>query len=484
MVPSAEELRRRWVLNRRALLSLTCAFAISGIARAQEPASQGGGANSFAGFEALLPYCGVYRFGVGRTIGVDRFVNDSGNGVLLWADHTNGVVRQMFESSADAFSVGTDFSQREPIELEVRFTRSLAGEVCGLRVQNRAGQQTHATKAATREEEVAFANGDASLDGTLILPDGPGPHPAIVLLHGSGPLTRYSFGPYPRFFNSLGLAVLHFDKRGAGRSSGWRVDASTGAPDRLMPSFYPEDLLGDALAAFDLLRSRPEIDASRIGFWGSSEGGMLATQAAARNPAVAFAINSCGFMGPLWKTLLYQADVDLRVAGATELEIAEAVAFNKFALDVAGTGERYDEFLRLRQELLDSGRKTWIAWYIGDYNSLEQMRWSWDHILSFDPTPALPDVRCPALGIFGEFDRATESAQAAPAMRDGVLAGGNPDVTVRIIPNGSHSLTEQLGLRAPRGNRMAPGTFELLHEWLTTRVVNRTTRAQTRGHRT
>jgi pimeloyl-ACP methyl ester carboxylesterase len=74
---------------------------------------------------------------------------------------------------------------------------------------------------------VVLRSGDTSLAGTFIAPATPGPYPAVVLLHGSGPLTRHSFGPWPRFFNSLGMAVLVYDKRGTGASTGVRLDAST-----------------------------------------------------------------------------------------------------------------------------------------------------------------------------------------------------------------------------------------------------------------
>lgn len=308
------------------------------------------------------------------------------------------------------------------------------------------------------------------LRGTLILPERRGPHPAIVLLHGSGPLTRYSFGPYPRFFNALGLAVLVFDKRGTEDSTGWRVDASTGAPDRLSPAFYPDDLLADALAALDLLSAHPEIDPARIGCWGSSEGGMLSTQAAARSADVAFAINSSGFVGPLWQTLLYQAEINLRVTGHSEDEIAQALEFNRFALDVARTGEGFQDFLEHREELIQSDKEDWLTWYIDDYTSLAQMRWSWDHVLSFDPRPTLSEVKCPMLGMFGQFDRSTDAATASATMRDALLAAGHRDVTVRVIPNASHSLMEKFSFGQANGNRMAPGVFSLLREWLMTRL--------------
>jgi hypothetical protein len=76
------------------------------------------------------------------------------------------------------------------------------GAAQGLTVRPSGGAATFA-RIPSRDEEVEFRNGDTTLAGTFIAPATPGPHPAIVLLHGSGPLTRHSFGPWPRFFNSL-----------------------------------------------------------------------------------------------------------------------------------------------------------------------------------------------------------------------------------------------------------------------------------------
>jgi pimeloyl-ACP methyl ester carboxylesterase len=95
------------------------------------------------------------------------------------------------------------------------------------------------------------------------------------------------------------------------------------------------------------------------------------------------------------------------------------------------------------------------------------MRWSWDHILAFDSLPALADVDCPVLGVFGEHDISTESTEAALALRAALIAGGNRDVTTHIIPGASHSL-----MNASRTG-MATGVFETLAEWLHAKVGTR-----------
>jgi pimeloyl-ACP methyl ester carboxylesterase len=312
------------------------------------------------------------------------------------------------------------------------------------------------------EHAVEFASETATLAGTLIVPAGERPRPAITLLHGSGPLTRRSFGPYPYFFASLGFAVLVYDKRGTGESTGTRVDASTG---RVMAAeIYPAGILADATAAFRYLRTRGDIDATKIGFWGSSEGGMLATQAAARLPEVAFAINSSGFMGPLWETTLYQAAAYPRRAGADEADVADAVAFTKQWLDVARTGEGWDSFVTRREQLRQKSPQA-LFWSSGEFAAVDEMRWYWDHVLSFSPLPALATVRAPVLGVFGALDVSTEAPVAAENLRRTLTAAGNAAVTVQIFPDANHSLSVE------SGTGMAPDVFSTLRSWLRAHVA-------------
>jgi pimeloyl-ACP methyl ester carboxylesterase len=342
------------------------------------------------------------------------------------------------------------------------------GAVQGLTFRPAGGAAVFAERVPSQDEDVVFRQGDVSLAGTLIAPATRGPHPAIVLLHGSGPLTRHSFGPWPRFFSSLGLAVLVYDKRGTGASTGVRLDASTGALETLSPRRYPDDLADDALAALRFLQERADVDPRQIGFWGSSEGGMLATQVAARSKDVAFAIDSSGFMGPLWETLLYQAEALAKQRGGTAAEIAETTSFTRLWMDVARTGQGYDEFLKRRQAIVTSGRPQLLSYTSGDFTSLEQMRWTWEHILTFSPLPALRRVACPVLGVWGEADPLTDAPKAAAAMQEALTSDGNRDVTVKIFPQASHSLME-----TPSRKGMAPGVFDFLRQWLRERVSRR-----------
>jgi len=132
---------------------------------------------------------------------------------------------------------------------------------------------------AVSTKSVVFKNGDATLRGTLYLPASRRKVPAIVVFHGASeplantPLYRHVRDALPQ----LGVAVLLFDRRGSGASSGSR-DVSY------------ETLADDGIAGARALRQMPQIDATRVGYWGISQGGWLATFAAVRDAAAAFAV--------------------------------------------------------------------------------------------------------------------------------------------------------------------------------------------------
>ena len=108
-------------------------------------------------------------------------------------------------------------------------------------------------------------SGTVTLTGTLLLPAGPGPFPAVVLLPGRGNVGRGQAAADARLFASHGIAAYAYDKRGTGASSGdWRR------------SLNPSDEVGDAVAAVAAVRRQPGVDPSRVGVWGVGQGAWLA----------------------------------------------------------------------------------------------------------------------------------------------------------------------------------------------------------------
>jgi pimeloyl-ACP methyl ester carboxylesterase len=127
-----------------------------------------------------------------------------------------------------------------------------------------------------------FPSGRDHCAAWLTLPAGPGPHPAVVLVHGGGATHEMMLGQYEQWFAEAGIAVVAFDFRHLGESGG--------QPRQLVSHRrYAADV--DAALAFT--RSRPEIDAARLAVWGTSFGASHALAAAARHPDLAAAVVQC-----------------------------------------------------------------------------------------------------------------------------------------------------------------------------------------------
>jgi dienelactone hydrolase len=405
-----------------------------------------------------------YQLPDGGVIGINAFAGDSGSPAPFFTDYRTGEIRTLFSLPADRLVMGRSLGIQAPVERNVRVIRNGSGAVAALGLQRPGEDEVIATRLSADVSEISFESSDATIKGTLLLPATKGPHPAIVLLHGSGPLTRYSFGPYPRFFASLGLAVLTYDKRGSGASTGAYFPRT---------ALYPEPYLRDAVAAVRFLKSRPDVKATQIGLWGTSEGGMLTTQVAAVED-VAFAINSSGFMMPMWQQVLYNIEAQLRADGFSASDVDDAVAFETLAIDVMRTGNGWAEYERAQAAAL---RTKWWPAYFGaskGFSSLEAIRWQWDHVYSFDPLVALKRTRGPVLGLFGALDVSTPATRAARAMEETLRSVGHADVTVRIFERANHPLMEARSggnAEVPSLTRMVPGLFDTLRSWIDAHVT-------------
>src|SRR5690606_22363463 len=151
------------------------------------------------------------------------------------------------------------------------------------------------------------------LSGTLTIPEGNGPFPAVVLLTGSGPQDRdetiWGHKPFlviADFLTRHGIAVLRSDDRGVGASGGIFEEATT------------EDFADDALAALAYLKTRNEILPEKIGMIGHSEGGMMAPVAALKSDDVAFIVLMAGPGANLGDNVAYQGYYLAQKAGASD----------------------------------------------------------------------------------------------------------------------------------------------------------------------
>ena len=423
--------------------------------------------------EILARYVGAYRFRNGEYIVIDRF---PGTQDTLWVtDVKSGQTRTIFPRSETQFIGGPALYVVSPTRQTLTFRdnggqRGVQGGVHVVDLDHEGRQSgAFAARVNIRQEEVTFKNGDVTLAGTLLLPaarvSSKVKRPALVFVHGSGEQWREMYWGLGYLYAARGFAVLAYDKRGVGKSTGnWRE-----------ASF--QDLADDAVAGAKFLQARTDIAANQIGFWGQSQGGWIAPLAASRFPAAAFAVAlSGGGLSPA-ETELFDSEYELTKAGYTADEVKEALAFQKLKDEIIASpsvNDKWDEYARAQAIAKD---KKWFRHPgIDIYGPDRPDHPFWTHMRRsylYDPAPALRASRAPLLAIFGELDSPEGVKANVSAIKQILDQAGRRDYTVKVYPNGSHNLME-----VPRENpkesvrlkRFPPGFFEGMVEWTTTQI--------------
>jgi pimeloyl-ACP methyl ester carboxylesterase len=303
------------------------------------------------------------------------------------------------------------------------------------------------------QRDLRFESGDAALAGTLHLPHGNGPHPALVMLQGSGDSDRDSNGYFPPIREHVvrhELAVYSFDKPGCGASSGdWRRRTL-------------RDRAQEALDALALVRAQPEIDARAVGLWGQSQGGWTVPLAATLDPTIPFIIpQSCPSLTPD-EQALYDAEHSMRRDGLPDAEVAAGLAFVQTQLDYA---RRQAPWERVEPEVVAPARgQRWATYYYPE-NAAD-----WEHALlyareAYDPLATLRRVTNPILAIFGELDVLLPAARSAAEIERALAEAGNHDVTIRVFPGATHRIQD------PVSGEFPPGYLDCMTDWLRERVA-------------
>ena len=186
--------------------------------------------------------------------------------------------------------------ERHALDFMVVF--DLTGKLAGFFLMPYSGPPMPGEPQLTEEIEVRIGEGDRDLPGTIALPEGPGPFPGVVLVHGSGALDRdETIGPNKPFRDLArglaehGIASLRYDKRSYARPETLAV-LGTALTAR-------EGIIDDATLALALFRERDEIDGSRVFLLGHSLGGMLLPRIASGDPAPAGLISLAGATLPM-----------------------------------------------------------------------------------------------------------------------------------------------------------------------------------------
>ncbi len=324
-------------------------------------------------------------------------------------------------------------------------------------------------KVFSVEKKVRFPSGGIELAGTLSMPLGAGPHPALVLIHGGNPDNRDGgHGGFPMFKDladhlvTAGIAVLRYDDRGMGESGGgpkW--------------DHGYDQYVEDVEAAVGLLRGVMEIDSRRIGLVGFSLGGNIAVSLAGRSDGVAFVVSLAGPAVPGESVFLAFRRFLETAAGSSEAEIQRAVDLDR-RLSTAVRGGLDLEPLKV--ELETRAREKYKG------SSFDKdFKASWDgglvasagtkflrSFLSHDPLPALRRLTCPAYLLFAGSDEMMDADENVQAAREALREAGNRDVLLEVVPGVRHLFTEP----GPAPSSLAPGVMDKIGDWITGRVLD------------
>jgi dienelactone hydrolase len=279
--------------------------------------------------------------------------------------------------------------------------RGPGGAVAAL-ILSRVGEAPRVASRATLYDDVPvrFESRDIELAGTVLLPEGPGPHPAVAIVHGAEFGTRETYRVMASYLARQGVAALIYDKRGTGESTG---DARAGTFD---------DLTVDALAAVSLLRQTARIDPDRVGLVGMSQGGWIIADAAIRTDDVAFlvALSASGFTPAEQAAWLTGSMLAVRGLGGLAVDIsAKAWAMLYSSVDLVRAG------------LLDP---------------MPQVPGFWFHALDphLSATTLWSQVRQPVLGMWGELDCQVPAYDSLAVIQDALDRG--PNETYRLVIHG------------------------------------------------
>lgn len=295
--------------------------------------------------------------------------------------------------------------------------------------------------------EVTFESGGNTFAGTLTLPEGAGPFPGVVLLTGSGRQDRDNahpsfpgYRPFAQIAASLseaGVAVLRFDERGSGASTGDHATAT---------SF---GLAEDAEGAFLFLQGRPEVAAGRVGLLGHSEGAWLAALVATRHPEAAFVIALAGHAVPGKAVLPLQARLSLEADDVPPEQMEAVLAQQMREIELIASRD-WDALAALLRERAAVRLRALPAEQRPPDEELEPIveaqveaglvaarGWLYT-FLTADPAEAWERVQAPVLAVFGGLDTQVDAAQNRPPMEAALARAGNDDVTVRVLPAANH----------------------------------------------
>lgn len=300
-----------------------------------------------------------------------------------------------------------------------------------------------------QQEEVTFKNKQAGneLAGTLTMPKEGKVSKIVILISGSGAQDRneevaqFNHRPFlvwSDYLTKEGIAVLRYDDRGVGKSTGNFATATSA------------DFATDVEAAIAFIQSRQELKGLKIGLVGHSEGGMIAPMVASRNPAVNFIVLLAGPGIPIAELMVEQNRDQMKLSGVSDSAITANSATNRRlyqavinmkALNEQDFKSKMEPVLR-KEFLAHTNEQVSEAVIAQQINAnVKQLSAPWfRYFLAFNPQVYLAKVKCPVLAINGTLDMQVSSDSNLKGIKESLIKAGNKNFEIVPFKNLNHLL--------------------------------------------
>jgi dienelactone hydrolase len=382
-------------------------------------------------------YTGAYRLDDGALV----YIAPRDDGQLRFK-RMDGSTGTLWPTGNYAFEGGAGWAEREPVVNRIRFEMDGSGRPTGFTWTQGEGAPRHATAMRLREQVSMFPSGQLQLRAKLVLPEGSGPFPAVVIVHGSGSESAVDFYAEPYLYASNGFAALVFDKRGTGDSQG-----------KYLQNFHV--LSDDVVAALRWLRTQPAIDATRIHLAGFSQGGWIAPLAAAKDGGVRSLLIGYGVMVPVTGEDRWGYVYALRQKGFGDDAIARADRLNAIIEDIFD--RRQNRWSELREQLDAVRAEPWFD-AVKDSDSALGLISGWKYPLwilrayvswrmdadppfidrLYDPVPTLARLDSPSFWLLAGEDSSAPAEWTTQEL-DKLRAAGKP-IEYHVFPNAEHGI--------------------------------------------
>jgi dienelactone hydrolase len=299
-----------------------------------------------------------------------------------------------------------------------------------------------------REDDVTFASGSVILSGTIVSPGGAGVFPGIVFLQGSGPEGRWASRYLAHEFARRGVAALIYDKRGVGQSTGdWHSAGFS-------------ELVGDASAAVETLRSQPHVSPGSVGIYGHSQGGTIAPWVASANPHIAFVVAAAPSGVSMAETEIFSVENDLNVRALPPAQKRLAKRYVRALVATAYDGAPRAALDRAWKDVRGE------AWAFKPPPASD-FWWSFSRrIADYDPLHFWRRVTVPALVLYGEEDEREPPRRSAARIASAYLGAHGPRMDVIFFPLADHNYRLPNAAGTFAWPKTAPGYPERVIEWV------------------